>query len=48
MRLNVYLQKAGIGSRREAERLVADGRVSVNGVEGARHHAGGGGRCRHG
>lgn len=32
MRLNVYLQKAGIGSRREAERLVADGRVSVNGV----------------
>ncbi len=32
MRLNVYLQKAGIGSRREAERLVAEGRVSVNGV----------------
>ena len=32
MRLNVYLQKAGAGSRREAERLVADGRVSVNGV----------------
>ena len=32
MRLNVYLQKAGIGSRREAERFVADGRVSVNGV----------------
>ena len=23
MRLNVYLQKAGIGSRREAERIVA-------------------------
>jgi 23S rRNA pseudouridine2605 synthase len=31
MRLNVYLQRAGIGSRREAERLVAEGRVSVNG-----------------
>lgn len=31
MRLNVYLQKAGIGSRREAERLVAEGRVSING-----------------
>lgn len=32
MRLNVYLQKAGIGSRREAERFVAEGRVSVNGA----------------
>jgi 23S rRNA pseudouridine2605 synthase len=32
MRLNVYLQKAGVGSRREAERLVAEGRVSVNGA----------------
>jgi 23S rRNA pseudouridine2605 synthase len=32
MRLNVYLQKAGIGSRREAERLVAEGHVTVNGV----------------
>ncbi len=31
MRLNVFLQKAGIGSRREAERLVAEGRVKVNG-----------------
>ena len=31
MRLNVYLQKAGIGSRRQAERLVAEGRVKVNG-----------------
>ncbi len=35
MRLNVFLQRAGIGSRREAERLVADGRVSVNGVKAA-------------
>jgi 23S rRNA pseudouridine2605 synthase len=33
MRLNVYLQKAGIGSRREAERMVAEGRVNVNGVK---------------
>jgi 23S rRNA pseudouridine2605 synthase len=33
MRLNVYLQKAGIGSRREAERMVAEGRVSVNGTK---------------
>jgi len=32
MRLNVYLQKAGIGSRREAERLVAEGRVKINGT----------------
>ncbi len=31
MRLNVFLQKAGVGSRREAERLVAEGRVAVNG-----------------
>ena len=31
MRLNVYLQQAGIGSRREAERLVAAGAVKVNG-----------------
>ncbi len=32
MRLNVFLQRAGVGSRREAERIVADGRVRVNGV----------------
>ncbi len=32
MRLNVFLQRAGIGSRREAERIVADGRVQVNGA----------------
>ena len=32
MRLNVYLQKAGIGSRREAERMVAEGRVRINGT----------------
>jgi 23S rRNA pseudouridine2605 synthase len=33
MRLNVYLQRAGVGSRREAERLVAEGRVMVNGAK---------------
>jgi 23S rRNA pseudouridine2605 synthase len=32
MRLNLFLQKAGIGSRREAERLVAAQRVQINGV----------------
>lgn len=32
MRLNVYLQRAGVGSRREAERLVEQGRVKVNGA----------------
>lgn len=31
MRLNKYLQQAGVGSRREAERLIADGVVTVNG-----------------
>jgi 23S rRNA pseudouridine2605 synthase len=35
MRLNVFLQQAGVGSRREAERLVADGRVKVNGAVAA-------------
>jgi 23S rRNA pseudouridine2605 synthase len=33
VRLNVYLQKAGVGSRREAERLVAEGRVEINGAK---------------
>lgn len=32
MRLNVYLQKAGIGSRREAERWVAEGLITINGA----------------
>jgi 23S rRNA pseudouridine2605 synthase len=31
MRLNVFLQRTGAGSRREAERMVAEGRVTVNG-----------------
>ncbi len=32
MRLNVFLQRAGIGSRREAERMVEQGRIHVNGT----------------
>ena len=32
MRLNVFLQRAGIGSRREAERMVEQGRIQVNGA----------------
>ncbi|MBG1230961.1 pseudouridine synthase [Aestuariivirga litoralis] len=32
MRLNVFLQQAGVGSRREAERLVEQGRIKVNGA----------------
>jgi 23S rRNA pseudouridine2605 synthase len=31
MRLNVYLQRAGAGSRRDAEWMIAEGRVQVNG-----------------
>jgi 23S rRNA pseudouridine2605 synthase len=31
MRLNVFLQRAGVGSRREAERLVEQGRIAING-----------------
>jgi 16S rRNA U516 pseudouridylate synthase RsuA-like enzyme len=31
MRLNMYLQQAGVGSRREAERLIAAGQVTING-----------------
>lgn len=31
MRLNKYLQQAGVGSRREAERLIAEGLVTVDG-----------------
>ncbi|MBU6234889.1 MAG: rRNA pseudouridine synthase [Alphaproteobacteria bacterium] len=31
MRLNVFLQKSGIGSRREAERMIAAGRITING-----------------
>jgi len=32
MRLNKYLAHAGVCSRREADRLIAEGRVSVNGL----------------
>lgn len=31
MRLNKYLSDAGVCSRREADRLIEDGRVCVNG-----------------
>lgn len=31
MRMNIFLQRSGIGSRREAERMVLDGRVLING-----------------
>lgn len=31
MRLNKYLSDAGVCSRREADRLIEDGRVTVNG-----------------
>ncbi|MFQ5722689.1 MAG: pseudouridine synthase [Candidatus Aminicenantales bacterium] len=33
MRLNKFLSQAGISSRREADRLIAEGRVSVNGQQ---------------
>jgi 23S rRNA pseudouridine2605 synthase len=33
VRLNVFLQRAGVGSRREAERLVAESRVQINGKQ---------------
>jgi 23S rRNA pseudouridine2605 synthase len=33
VRLNVFLQRAGVGSRREAERLVADGHIAINGIK---------------
>ena len=31
MRLQVYLAKCGVASRRSAEKIIAEGRVSVNG-----------------
>ena len=31
VRLNKYLSEAGVCSRREADRLIADGRVTVDG-----------------
>ena len=32
MRLNKYISDTGVCSRREADRLIAEGRVTVNGV----------------
>ena len=34
MRLNAYLARAGVASRRRADELISDGRVSVNGARG--------------
>ncbi|MDH5383354.1 MAG: S4 domain-containing protein, partial [Candidatus Aminicenantes bacterium] len=31
IRLNKFLAQAGVASRREADRMIAEGRVSVNG-----------------
>ena len=31
MRLNKFLSEAGLCSRREADRLIEDGRITVNG-----------------
>lgn len=33
VRLNKYLAEQGIASRREADRLIADGQISVNGIQ---------------
>src|SRR5947208_12447387 len=35
MRLNAYLARAGVASRRSADQLIKDGRVRVNGEPGA-------------
>ena len=32
MRINQYLSSAGVSSRREADRLIREGRISINGV----------------
>ncbi len=37
MRLNAYLARSGIASRRRADELIADGRVVVNGEPGELH-----------
>ena len=34
MRLNAYLARAGVASRRKADELIKGGRVSVNGAPG--------------
>ena len=43
MRLNKFLTKAGACSRRKAEQLISEGRVTVNGKNAQRYHCGG---CR--
>jgi len=34
MRLNAWLARAGVASRRKADELIKDGRVTVNGEAG--------------
>ena len=36
MRLNKYLSDAGVCSRREADRMIQEGRITVNGEEAVR------------
>ena len=33
MRINKYLAAAGVASRRECDKLISDGKVTVNGVK---------------
>ena len=46
MRLNKYLSESGACSRREADTLIAEGRVTVNGVPAVARHPGQRGRRR--
>ena len=46
-RLNRYLAACGLGSRRGVEALVAEGRVTIDGVVATRRAARGRGRARH-
>ena len=48
VRLNAYLARAGVASRRRADELIRDGRVVVNGEPGELQHAGALGRRRGG
>lgn len=34
MRINKYLAQCGVASRRECDRLIAEGKVTVNGRDG--------------
>ncbi len=48
MRLNAYLARAGVASRRRADELIRDGRVRVNGEPGELNTVRGAARCRRG